>query len=84
MGPAPHKTLDCAARGRSQRVRYGLSGRLSLLPIIVCRPLPNHPRSQSQPEEEAAEFDMAWLGDFIDRLSEFDKEMNGLVAESGA
>jgi hypothetical protein len=26
---------------------------------------------------------MAWLGDYIDRLSDFDKEMNGVVVESG-
>ncbi|PSC75210.1 thiamine biosynthetic bifunctional enzyme chloroplastic isoform C [Micractinium conductrix] len=36
-----------------------------------------------EPEEEAHDFDMAWLGDFIDRLSEFDREMNGVVIESG-
>ncbi|KAI3425347.1 hypothetical protein D9Q98_009111 [Chlorella vulgaris] len=36
-----------------------------------------------EPEDEATDFDMGWLGDFIDRLSEFDKEMNGVVVESG-
>lgn len=27
---------------------------------------------------------MGWLGDFIDRLSEFDREMNQVVVDSGA
>lgn len=34
-------------------------------------------------EDEAEEFDMAWLGDFLDRLSDFDREMNGVVVDSG-
>jgi hypothetical protein len=36
-----------------------------------------------QPEEELEEFDMGWLGDFIDRLSDFDREMNKVVVDSG-
>lgn len=36
-----------------------------------------------EPEEEPQDYDFAWLGDFIDRLSEFDKDMNGVVVESG-
>ncbi|EFN50521.1 hypothetical protein CHLNCDRAFT_139215 [Chlorella variabilis] len=38
---------------------------------------------QTGPEEEPQDYDFAWLGDFIDRLSEFDKDMNGVVVESG-
>ncbi|GAB4815842.1 hypothetical protein N2152v2_002888 [Parachlorella kessleri] len=34
-------------------------------------------------EEPPEEFDMGWLGDFIDRLSEFDREMNKVVIDSG-
>ena len=34
-------------------------------------------------EEEGEEFDMAWLGDFLDRLSDFDREMNSVVLDSG-
>ncbi|KAL4522514.1 hypothetical protein Ndes2437A_g07285 [Nannochloris sp. 'desiccata'] len=33
-------------------------------------------------EDELEEFDMAWLGDFLDRISEFDREMNSVVIES--
>jgi hydroxymethylpyrimidine kinase/phosphomethylpyrimidine kinase/thiamine-phosphate diphosphorylase len=33
-------------------------------------------------EDELDEFDMAWLGDFLDRISEFDREMNAVVIES--
>lgn len=33
-------------------------------------------------EDELEEFDMAWLGDFLDRISDFDREMNSLVKES--
>lgn len=36
-----------------------------------------------QIDEEAEEFDMGWLGDFLDRLSDFDREMNSVVVESG-
>lgn len=39
--------------------------------------------SCSQVEEPPDEFDMGWLGDFIDRLSEFDREMNQVVVDSG-
>jgi hypothetical protein len=37
----------------------------------------------AQVEEPPEEFDMGWLGDFIDRLSEFDREMNQVVVDSG-
>jgi phosphoserine phosphatase len=33
-------------------------------------------------DDELEEFDMAWLGDFLDRISEFDREMNSVVIES--
>ncbi len=31
----------------------------------------------------ADEFDMQWLGEIIDRLSDFDREMNTVVVDSG-
>ena len=34
-------------------------------------------------EELLNEFDMGWLGDFLDRLSVFDREMNSVVLDSG-
>jgi hydroxymethylpyrimidine kinase / phosphomethylpyrimidine kinase / thiamine-phosphate diphosphorylase len=40
---------------------------------------------QLTPEEEEQledEFDMVWLGEFMDRLSDFDREMNKVVVES--
>ncbi|KFM23831.1 Thiamine-phosphate synthase [Auxenochlorella protothecoides] len=36
------------------------------------------------PEGEVrTEFDMGWLGDFVDRLADFDREMNTVVVDSG-
>ena len=56
-------------------------------PRPACRSLPApHPTLHGTPQpdpEEPADYDFAWLGDFVDRLSEFDKEMNGVVIESG-
>lgn len=43
--------------------------------------LPDVPWNEG--EEGSEEFDMTWLGDFLDRLSDFDREMNSVVVESG-
>ena len=56
---------------------------------MLCNPLP-HTHQGSPPSLCAqnatgpAEFDMGWLGDFVERLADFDVEMNKLVIQSGA
>lgn len=41
------------------------------------------PPLEEQQEQERDEFDMVWLGEFMDRISEFDREMNTVVIDSG-
>ncbi|KAL4420336.1 hypothetical protein ABPG77_006143, partial [Micractinium sp. CCAP 211/92] len=73
-GTEAQQALRAELQGQLQWLvqNYG-SRRASLLEEILPEPDP----------EEPADFDFAWLGDFVDRLSEFDKEMNGVVIESG-
>ena len=54
--------------------------------ILPPHPIDTHSSTGGALTDEEApdEFDMAWLGDFMDRLSDFDREMNAVVLSSGA
>ena len=83
--------MRCSFNGKKSLQHLLRRGLMSSLPTLVacaqCTLVHSLlPPSCVQPDEEgeeAAEFDMGWLGDFIDRVSDFDREMNGVVVESG-
>ncbi|KAI7844453.1 hypothetical protein COHA_001957 [Chlorella ohadii] len=84
MQTAIEATVAQAADGQQDALRAELQGQLQwLVANYSTRRASLLEEILPEPEDEPQDFDMAWLGDFVDRLSEFDKEMNGVVIESG-